>query len=65
MNRIYHTSFRCFFGGGRYNQHNQLLRLEEIPRWLDAYMFTHPGVESISVKIWPKDIKEGTDNADG
>ena len=52
MNEEYNISFRCFFGGMRYNSHYQRLSLADIPRWLDAYRFTHPNCVSISMKIW-------------
>ena len=30
----------------------QTLKLSEIPRWIDAYKFTHPNYQAISVKVW-------------
>ena len=53
-------SFYCCFGNGGITKHRQLLRIADIPRWIEAYMFTHPTVASISVKLWTKDESEGT-----
>lgn len=55
--KVYHIRFRCFFGGTRdnYVDHNIMLALADIPRWLEAYHFTHPGVHSITLKYWPND----------
>lgn len=59
-NRKYHVRFRCFFGGTRENSvdHNAELTLDDIPKWLRAYHFTHPGVHSITMKYWPNDREE-------
>ena len=51
----YNFSFRCYFpsdDGVRYSTHYQRLALSDLPRWLDAYRFTHPNCLSISSKIW-------------
>lgn len=56
--RKYHISFRCFFPDGR-TQHHQTMTLSDIPKWLEAYTFTHPNVQSISVRFWPQDEEEG------
>lgn len=52
----YNVSFRCFFSdemGRHYTNHYQNdFPLDDIPKWLDAYHFTHPNVESVSVKVW-------------
>lgn len=45
-------SFRCFFPDGHSNDHYQELYLMDVPLWIQAYKFTHPGCVSISVKIW-------------
>lgn len=44
-------SFRCFFPSGDSLDKVQELYLDEISRWIDAYLFTHPCCCSISVKI--------------
>lgn len=45
-------SFRCYYGPGDHTTHYQTLPLREIPKWVEAYRFMHPEVQSISVKIW-------------
>lgn len=55
MKRAYPISFRCYYNKGNVTNHYQTMPLKDIARWLESYMFTHPNVESISVKIWPKD----------
>ena len=52
----YNVSFRCFYDdelGMHYTNHyNPAFNLSDIPRWLDAYKFTHPTCAAISVKVW-------------
>ena len=53
MTTEYDLSIRCFYAGSdNYTQHRQSLRLKDIPKWVEAYKFTHPAVQSISIKIW-------------
>ena len=53
-NKAYQMSFRCYFGGSADNltKHRQELPLKDIPKWIEAYQFTHPTCRSISVKVW-------------
>lgn len=52
----YHMSIRCFFPGeGNYTQHYPEMPLKDISRWVEAYRFTHPTAEAITVKIWLQD----------
>lgn len=61
----YTMSFRCFFPGvtPNYATHYQQLPVCDIPRWIDAYKFTHPRCTSISCKVWfvepPKKEEDG------
>ena len=52
----YNVSFRCFYDdetGRHYTNHYQPdFPMSDIPRWIDAYKFTHPNCVSINVKIW-------------
>ena len=50
----YEFSIRCYFGGApdNYTQHYPEIKLTEIPKWIEAYEFTHSNVQSISVKVW-------------
>lgn len=46
-------SFRCYFPGeGNIVTHYQDMPLKDVPKWIEAYKFTHPNVVSITVKIW-------------
>ena len=54
----YNINFRCYFPNGNYNDHRRKLNFEDIPRWIDAYKFTHPDCTSISIKIWFSDQEE-------
>lgn len=56
MKTRYELSFRCYFAPGDYTQHYQTMPLKDIEKWVKAYRFTHPNVQSITVKIW---VKEG------
>ena len=51
MNTEYKVSFHCYYTENC-TKHTQRLKLEEIPVWMKYYRFTHPGVKSISAKIW-------------
>ena len=53
--RAYHVSFRCYYDTGNSTQHNATIPLNQIGRWMEAYIFTHPEVQSITAKIWPGD----------
>lgn len=52
MDQIYHMSFRCYYENGEPCNHYRDLALSDIPRWMDAYKFTHPDCTSITVKVW-------------
>lgn len=52
----YRLSIRCYFPGERnYTHHIQSMPLKDIPKWVEAYKFTHPTAESIIVKICLKE----------
>lgn len=51
-------NFRCYFPNGNKNDHRRTLKVEEIPRWIDSYKFTHPDCCSITVKLWFENEKE-------
>lgn len=49
----YKCSIRCYFKHcDRYTHHLQRLNLWEIGKWIEAYRFTHPELESICVKVY-------------
>lgn len=49
-NHIYRVSFRCYYEENKVT-HYQELPLTDIPKWVEAYRFTHPEVLAISVRI--------------
>ena len=51
----YSLSMRCYYGNGAQTTRHQTLALKEIPKWIEAYQFTHPSCESITVKVWLRD----------
>lgn len=54
--QLYDLSIRCYFpGSGNFTQHRQVMPLKDIPKWVEAYQFTHPNCESITIKIWLHD----------
>lgn len=56
MKKEYQMSIRCYFkGSDNKTQHYPTMPLKDIAKWIEAYQFTHPGVESITVKVWCKD----------
>lgn len=57
---IFCLSFRCYYADrGKCDKHQEL-RLSDIPKWIDAYKFTHPECVSVSVKIWFTDLEKDT-----
>ena len=50
--KIYGVSFFCYYEQDARTQHYQPMPLKDIPRWIEAYQFTHPDVLAISVKVW-------------
>lgn len=51
----YQMSIRCYFAGvDNKTQHYQIMPLKDIPKWVEAYSFTHPTLQSITVKVWMK-----------
>ncbi len=53
--QTFNCSFRCFFeneGEKKYVTHYQPMPLADVPRWIEAYRFTHPNVAAISAKVW-------------
>ena len=37
---------------GNHCTHTQEMKLTDIPKWIEAYRFTHPACESVTVKVW-------------
>lgn len=48
--KLYRISFRCYYDGN-YTQHYQDMTLKDIPKWIEAYKFTHPEVNAITIQI--------------
>lgn len=53
---IFDLSIRCHYPNGDQTRHRQAMKLADIPKWIEAYKFTHPNCTSISVKIWLTDL---------
>lgn len=59
MKKEYEMSIRCYFPGiDNKTQHYQTLPLKDIAKWIEAYQFTHPNIESITIKVWFKNEKQ-------
>ena len=44
----YNVSFRCYFpGADNKTQHYMTMPLKDIAKWIEAYSFTHPNLQSI------------------
>lgn len=52
MNNQNTISFRCYYANGNKTEHYQDLPINDIPKWIECYKFTHPECISISVKLW-------------
>lgn len=51
----YRMSIRCYFPGrGNYTHHMTELELKDVKKWVEAYEFTHPTAEAITIKIYLK-----------
>lgn len=50
--KTYKLSIRCYYGEKNYTHHMAELPLKDISKWVEAYRFTHPTVEGITVKIY-------------
>lgn len=56
--KTYDMNFRCYFPGmGNHTNHHCTMPLKDVERWIEAYRFTHPNVESITVKVWLKSFE--------
>lgn len=50
----YSLSIRCFFiNSERYTQHYTVMPLRDLEKWVEAYQYTHPTLESVMVRIRP------------
>lgn len=58
LKNLFDLSFRCYYENGNKTEHRQKLRLSDIPKWVEAYRFTHPECVSVTVKIWLTDIED-------
>ena len=52
MKQTYSLSIRCYYPNGEPTTHYQDLKLSDIPKWIEAYKFTHPNCKAITVKVW-------------
>ena len=50
-------SFRCFYPNGEHTNHRQEMKLSDIAKWIEAYQFTHPDCNAITVKVWLNDTE--------
>lgn len=49
-NQIFRVSIRCYYKTNKVT-HYQEMTLKDIPKWIEAYKFTHPDASAISVKV--------------
>lgn len=61
-NETFHISFRCYYPNGEPTTHYQDLQLRDIPKWVNAYKYTHPQCESITIKLWFTELNINTQN---
>lgn len=45
-------SIRCYYPKGEPTTHYQTMKLSDIPKWVEAYKFTHPNCTAITIKVW-------------
>lgn len=56
-NQMFHISFRTYFPNGNKCDHQEDMKLKDIPKWIECYKFTHKDCISITVKVWYTDIE--------
>ena len=49
--KLYNLSIRCYYKEN-WTNHRQTMKLSEIKKWIDAYIYTHPQVESFSIRVY-------------
>lgn len=54
----FELSIRCQYPNGEQTKHHQPLKLSEIAKWIEAYKFTHPACQAITVKVWFTDMEK-------
>lgn len=59
--RLYNLSIRCYYRDGNYNTHKQELKLSNLKKWIDAYIYTHPQVKEFSIRLYVNDEMEKED----
>ena len=61
---VYNISFRCYFPGDKdnYCDHRAHITLKEIPKWIEAYHYTHPKVKCIVVRVYPNEAEGVQEN---
>lgn len=53
IDRKFAISFFCYYpDSDQPCKKVQVLKLADIPKWIDAYKFTHPACQAITVKVW-------------
>lgn len=52
------VSFRCYYPSGKPCCKVQEIALADIPKWIEAYLFTHPNCTAITVKVWTHNLSE-------
>ena len=52
---VFDLSIRCYYENGNHTEHRQMMKLSDIPKWIEAYKFTHPECKAITVKRWFND----------
>ena len=57
--KTYGVSFYCDFDNNCRTRHYQPMPLKDIPKWIEAYQFTHPEVRAITAKIWTNNGEDG------
>lgn len=55
---IFELSIRCYYPNGNHTEHRQSMKLSDIAKWVEAYKFTHPDCEAITVKLWFSDLNK-------
>lgn len=54
---LFDLSIRCFYSNGNHTEHRQRMKLSDVPKWLEAYKFTHPNCQAVSIKVWFTDLE--------
>lgn len=59
--KSYNLSIRCYYEEN-WTNHRQELKLSELKKWIESYIFTHPQVTGFSIRLYRNEESEKNEN---